>query len=116
MVDPVDPVPRADYDHAHPSAGTPLSGHWAARVTVIHPAAAVVHPYLGHMADHRRCDPCRSANARAPGEVVMPRRGGRRDRSAAGDVPRPGMAAVLVGYLILLCCSSATIAAGCLAL
>ena len=111
-----DPVARADYDNAHPSAGTPLSGHWGASRTVIHPAqpsSTRTWATWRTTADATRAAP---RTVRAPGEVITPRT----RRPALPDPPPAtfrdsGWAAVLVGFIFLLLLLAA-VAAGRLAL
>jgi hypothetical protein len=110
------PSARAEYDMTHPSAGTPMSGHWAASRTVIHPSqpsSTRTWATWRTTADATRAAP---RTVRQPGEVVQPR-----TRRPQRPDPQPttfrdsGWAAVLVGALFLLLLLGA-VAAGRLAL
>ena len=97
------PVARANYDLAHPAAGIPTVGHWAASRTVIHPSQpSSTRTWATWRAT---ADATRSAprTVRQPGEVVVPR-----TRRPPRPAPPPqsfrdsGWAAVLVGALFVL--------------
>jgi hypothetical protein len=68
-----DPAARAEYDRAHPAAGTPRSGHWAPSRTSIHPAApSSTRSWATWRASaaETRAAP---RTVRRPGEVPVPR-------------------------------------------
>ena len=110
------PVSRASYDLAHPSAGMPTVGHWAASRTVIHPSqpsSTRTWATWRATADATRAAP---RTLRQPGEVVVPRtRRPPRPDPAPATFRDSGWAAVLVGALFVLLLLGA-IAAGRLAL
>jgi len=110
------PVRRADYDLAHPLAGIPHGGHWAASRAPIQPASPSstrTWATWRATAAQTRAAP---RTARMPGEVVVPR-----TRRPPRPEPMPqgfrdsGWAAVLVGALMVTLLLGA-IAAGRLAL
>lgn len=111
-----DPVARADYDRAHPSAGTPAGGHWGASRTVIAPAqpssTRTWASWRATAADTRAAP----RTIRQPGEVPLPR-----TRRPPRPAPPPqtfrdsGWAAVVVAAVLIVLLLGA-IAAGRLAL
>ncbi|HSI99055.1 MAG TPA: J domain-containing protein [Patescibacteria group bacterium] len=110
------PVTRADYDRAHPSAGTPAGGHWGASRTVINPAqpssTRTWASWRATAADTRAAP----RTVRQPGEVPIPR-----TRRPPRPAPPPqtfrdsGWAAVVVAAVLVVLLLGA-IAAGRLAL
>jgi hypothetical protein len=97
------PVSRADYDRAHPSAGTPLAGHWGASRTVISPSqpssTRTWATWRATAADTRAAP----RTVRQPGEVVIPR-----TRRPPRPAPQPstfrdsGWAAILVAAILVV--------------
>ena len=109
------PVSRADYDRAHPSAGTPLSGHWGASRTVIHPSqpssTRTWATWRASAADTRAAP----RTVRQPGEVVIPRtRRPPRPAQAPATFRDSGWAAIIVAAVLVVLLLGA-IAAGRLA-
>jgi curved DNA-binding protein CbpA len=106
------PVNRDDYDRAHPSAGTPHSGHWGASRTVIHPSqpssTRTWATWRASAADTRAAP----RTVRQPGEVVIPRtRRPPRPAQAPATFRDSGWAAVIVAAVLVVLLLSA-IAAG----
>jgi curved DNA-binding protein CbpA len=102
------PDARAGYDRAHPSAGTPRSGHWApsrAPIEPLTPTSTRTWASWRATADETRAAP---RTRRQPGEVVIPR-----TRRPPRPEPMPstfrdsGWAAVLAAAVILLLLTSA---------
>ena len=96
------PVRRADYDRAHPLAGIPTVGHWAASRAAIRPmqpSSTRTWATWRATAAQTRAAP---RTVRQPGEVVVPR-----TRRPLRPEPPPqqfrdsGWAAVLAGALIV---------------
>ena len=102
------PIRRAEYDRANPSAGTPSGGHWGASRSTIQPhAPSSTRTWATWRAT---ADETRSAprTMRQPGEVVIPRT----RRPPRPEPPPPtfrdsGWAAVLAAAVILLLLTSA---------
>jgi curved DNA-binding protein CbpA len=97
------PVSRADYDRAHPSAGTPLGGHWAASRTVIHPSqpssTRTWATWRASAADTRAAP----RTVRQPGEVVVPRtRRPPRPAPAPSTFRDSGWAAIIVAAVLVV--------------
>lgn len=68
-----DPAARQDYDRAHPSAGTPRSGHWAPSRATIRPSppsSTRSWATWRATAAETRAAP---RTMRGPGEIVVPR-------------------------------------------
>lgn len=110
------PTARADYDLAHPAAGTPASGHWGASRTVIHPAqpssTRTWATWRASAADTRAAP----RTARSPGEVVVPRtRRPPRPEPPPATFRDSGWAAIIVAAVLVVLLLGA-IAAGRLAL
>ncbi|MGH2380119.1 MAG: J domain-containing protein [Candidatus Limnocylindria bacterium] len=97
------PVRRADYDRAHPSSGTPTSGHWGASRSPIQPASPSstrTWATWRATAAETRAAP---RTVRQPGEVPIPRT----RRPPRADPPIPtfrdsGWAALLAAAVIVL--------------
>ena len=110
------PVARADYDRAHPSAGTPATGHWGASRTAIHPAtpsSTRTWATWRATAAETRAAP---RTVRQPGEVIIPRtRRPPRPAAPPATFRDSGLAAVLVAIVLVLLLAGA-IAVGRLAL
>jgi curved DNA-binding protein CbpA len=97
------PVLRADYDRAHPSSGTPASGHWGASRSPIQPAS----PSSTRTWATWRATAAETRSAprtvRQPGEVPIPR-----TRRPPRSEPQPatfrdsGWAALLAAAVILV--------------
>ena len=105
------PVRRAEYDRAHPAAGTPRSGHWAPSRTPIqpqNPSSTRTWATWRATAEQTRAAP---RTTRQPGEVVIPR-----TRRPPRPEPPPetfrdsGWAALVVGAMIVLILLGAAIA------
>jgi curved DNA-binding protein CbpA len=97
------PVARADYDRAHPSAGTPLAGHWAASRAVINPSqpssTRTWATWRASAADTRAAP----RTLRQPGEVVIPRtRRPPRPAPAPSTFRDSGWAAILVAAILVV--------------
>jgi curved DNA-binding protein CbpA len=97
-----DPSRRAAYDRAHPMAGVPVGGHWAASRASIQPmtpSSTRTWATWRATAAQTRAAP---RTVRQPGEVVAPR-----TRRPKRPEPRPsgfrdsGWAAVLAGAIIV---------------
>ena len=109
------PVRRADYDRANPSAGTPAGGHWGASRPSIQPAqpssTRTWASWRATAADTRAAP----RTVRQPGEVPLPR-----TRRPPRPAPEPqtfrdsGWAAVIAAAVLVLLLLGA-IAAGRLA-
>ena len=110
------PIRRADYDRAHPSAGTPLSGHWAASRSPIQPASpSSTRTWASWRATaaETRAAP---RTVRQPGEVFAPRtRRPPRPAPAEATFRDSGWAALLAAAIIVLLLAGA-IAVGRLAI
>jgi len=97
------PVARADYDRAHPSAGTPAGGHWGASRAVINPvqpsSTRTWASWRATAADTRAAP----RTIRQPGEVPIPR-----TRRPPRPAPPPstfrdsGWAAVMVAAVLVV--------------
>ena len=109
------PIRRAEYDRAHPAAGVPLAGHWAASRASIRPMApSSTRTWAAWRATAAQT---RSAprTRRDPDEVVVPRtRRPPRPEPAQQGFRESGWAAVLAGAVIVVLLLAA-IAAGRLA-
>lgn len=110
------PARRLDYDRAHPSSGTPSSGHWGASRSPITPAAPsstrTWATWRASAAETRAAP----RTVRRPGEVPIPRtRRPPRLESPPATFRDSGWAAVLAGAVILMLLVGA-IAAGRLAI
>ena len=97
------PVSRADYDRSHPSAGTPLSGHWGASRAVIHPSqpssTRTWATWRASAADTRAAP----RTVRQPGEVVHPRtRRPPRPAPAPATFRDSGWAAIIVAAVLVV--------------
>jgi len=106
------PASRADYDRAHPSAGTPLAGHWGASRTMIHPSqpssTRTWATWRASAADTRAAP----RTIRQPGEVVTPRtRRPPRPAPAPATFRDSGWAAIVVAAVLVVLLLAA-IAAG----
>ncbi len=97
------PASRADYDRAHPSAGTSHSGHWGASRTVIHPSqpsSTRTWATWRASADDTRAAP---RTVRQPGEVVIPRtRRPPRPAQAPATFRDSGWAAIVVAAVLVV--------------
>jgi hypothetical protein len=102
------PIRRAEYDRAHPAAGTPRSGHWAPSRAPIQPASPSstrTWATWRATAEQTRAAP---RTARQPGEVVIPRtRRPPRPEPAPPTFRDSGWAAVIAALVILLLLTSA---------
>jgi curved DNA-binding protein CbpA len=98
------PIRRADYDRAHPSAGTPASSHWAASRHAVRPAAPTSTRTWASWratAAETRAAP---RTVREPGEIPIPRTR-RPPRPSAADADgflASGWAAVLVAAVVIV--------------
>lgn len=97
-----DPLRRAEYDRAHPLAGIPVSGHWAASRATIRPtppSSTRTWATWRATAAQTRAAP---RTVRQPGEVVVPRtRRPPRPEPAPQGFRDSGWAAILAGALIV---------------
>jgi curved DNA-binding protein CbpA len=97
------PVRRAEYDRAHPAAGTPAGGHWSASRSPIRPGAPSstrTWATWRATADDTRAAP---PTVREPGEVPIPRtRRPPRPDPAPSTFRDSGWAAVAAATLIIL--------------
>jgi curved DNA-binding protein CbpA len=97
------PVRRAEYDRAHPSAGTPAGGHWSASRSPIRPRAPSstrTWATWRASADDTRAAP---RTVREPGEVPIPRtRRPPRPEPAPSGFRDSGWAALIVAVFIVL--------------
>jgi curved DNA-binding protein CbpA len=102
---------RAEYDLAHPGAGTPASGHWAASRRPIHPAQPTSTRTWATWrtnADETRAAP---RTRRQPGEVpVGPTRRPRPMQPPARGFRDSGWAALLVAVAFLVLLVAAVVA------
>jgi|SRR5687767_12593084 curved DNA-binding protein CbpA len=97
------PIRRRDYDRAFPSAGTAVSGHWAASRSPISAAAPsstrTWATWRATAADTRSAP----RTVREPGEVPIPRtRRPPRATPAAPTFRDSGLAAIIAGAVIVL--------------
>ena len=97
------PIRRRDYDRAFPSAGTAVSGHWAASRSPISPRAPsstrTWATWRATAADTRSAP----RTVREPGEVPIPRtRRPPRPTPAAPTFRDSGLAAIIAGAVIVL--------------
>ena len=98
------PIRRADYDDAHPSAGTPASSHWAASRHAVRPAAPTstrTWATWRATAAETRAAP---RTIRQPGEIPIPRTR-RPPRAPAGETDgflASGWAAVIVAAIVVV--------------
>ena len=97
------PIRRAEFDRAHPSAGTASAGHWSANRQAIRPAQPTSTRTWASWrttADETRAAP---RTRRGPGEVQIPvtRRPPRIEAREAG-FRDSGWAAILAGAVVLL--------------
>lgn len=105
------PISRAEYDRAHPSAGTLRSGHWGASRSAIHPSqpssTRTWASWRASAADTRAAP----RTVRQPGEVVLPR-----TRRPPRPAPSPstfrdsGWAAIIVAAVLVVLLLAATAA------
>lgn len=97
------PVSRADYDRSHPSAGTPLAGHWGPSRAVIHPSqpsSTRTWASWRASADATRAAP---RTVRQPGEVAIPRtRRPPRPQPAQATFRDSGWAAIIVAAVLVV--------------
>lgn len=105
------PVRRAEYDRAYPSAGTPISGHWAPSRASIHPSqpssTRTWATWRASAADTRSAP----RTVRQPGEVVIPRtRRPPRPEPAPESFRDSAWAAVLAAAVIIVLLAAAIIA------
>lgn len=97
------PIRRREYDRAFPSAGTAVSGHWAASRSPISPVAPsstrTWATWRATAADTRAAP----RTVREPGEIPIPRT--RRPPPSAPPTPTfrdSGLAAIIAGAVIVL--------------